>query len=215
MAIQGPVTITPQKAKFLWAERQQESGGNYSSVNSGSGALGAYQIMPSNLPGWLTESGLPQESSTAFLADHNAQDTVAAKILGGYYDKYGDAGAASMWYSGQPDPTKTYGNPPVYQYVADVLKLENSAPSTGLPGGISGGNTGTTVTTGTTQQAGLTSDILGLFGISDWKDAAERIGLVIFGGAMIVIALIKMTGADKKLAAGAKVGLMAETGGVL
>lgn len=136
----GPGNLTwNTKKRFLAAERQQESGGNYQVVNPGSGALGAYQVMPGNLPGWLREAGLPPLSPYAYLHDPAAQDRLAWVILGGYYDTYGPAGAAAMWYSGQPDPNKTYGNPPVYQYVADVIALMHQAlpiPNYGpAPGG--------------------------------------------------------------------------------
>lgn len=52
---------------------QCESGGNYSAVNSSSGAGGAYQIMPST---WRAYggSGLPQNASKA------QQDAIASKI---------------------------------------------------------------------------------------------------------------------------------------
>lgn len=114
---------TTEKEIFLQAERQQESSGNYTIVNPNSGALGAWQVMPSNLSGWLTDSGQAQMSDYDYLHDVNAQNQLAWVILGGYYDKYGVRGAAAMWYSGQPDPTKTYGDPPVYQYVDDVVAL--------------------------------------------------------------------------------------------
>lgn len=113
--------------RFLWAEGEQESGNNYAAVNAGSGALGRWQVMPSNLPGWLTESGEPQMTPDQFLKNHKAQNAVAFKILGGYYRQYGPAGAAAMWYSGQSNPDATYGDPPVYQYVDDVLNLMNSS----------------------------------------------------------------------------------------
>ena len=37
---------------FFYGVGQQESGGNYASVNGGSGALGKYQIMPANVGAW-------------------------------------------------------------------------------------------------------------------------------------------------------------------
>lgn len=111
------------KPRFLAAIRTQESGGNYQIVNPGSGALGAYQVMPANLPGWLRQAGLPPMSPYSYLHDRGAQDQLAWVILGGYYDRFGAAGAAATWYSGQPDPNKTYGDPPVYIYVEDVLAL--------------------------------------------------------------------------------------------
>jgi len=125
------------KTRFLAAERTQESGGDYQIVNSSSGALGAYQVMPANLPGWLAESGQSDMSASAYLACDSCQDRLAYVILGGYYDHYGPAGAAAMWYSGQPDPHATFGSPPVYQYVDDVLALMHDP---GLkPGPGSGG----------------------------------------------------------------------------
>jgi hypothetical protein len=120
------------KAAFLWSIGQQESGGNYTRVNSSSGALGKYQVMPSNLSAWtkaaLGHTLTPQQ----FLSNPSAQEAVANKILGGYYDTYGAKGAAAMWYSGQSDPTKTYGKPPVYQYVNEVVNRMNSkSPTSG------------------------------------------------------------------------------------
>jgi hypothetical protein len=122
------------KACFLWAEGQQESGGNYKAVNPGSGALGRWQVMPENLKGWLASSGLPDMTSQEFLDSPSAQDTVAWTILGGDYDDYGPRGAAAIWYSGQDDPNATEGDPPVYEYVDDVIKLMAACPNTA--GGI-------------------------------------------------------------------------------
>lgn len=148
--------------EFLAAERQQESGGNYQDVNSSSGALGAYQVMPANVASWteraLGHSDTPQE----FLHSDPDQDAVARTVLGGYFAKYGAAGAAAEWYSGQPDPTKTYGNPPVYEYVREVLARIGKA------GSVSGGSStatpaddtsGSTTTTAGLQQAGYNAVI--------------------------------------------------------
>lgn len=133
----GPPSGWNTKRRFLAAERTQESGGDYLIVNSSSGALGAYQVMPANLPGWLAQSGQPDMSADAYLHCDSCQDRLAWVILGGYYDRYGPAGAAAMWYSGQPDPHATFGSPPVYQYVDDVLALMHDP---GLkPGPGSGG----------------------------------------------------------------------------
>jgi hypothetical protein len=146
--------------QFLAAERDQESGGNYGAVNSSSGALGAYQVMPDNVPEWTTRALGHSVSTSEFLSSPADQDAVAQTILGGYYDKYGPAGAAAMWYSGQPDPTKGYGDPPVWQYVKDVISKMGSTPDDG--GSSSGGGTtspaddtsGSTVHTAGLQQAG-------------------------------------------------------------
>jgi hypothetical protein len=112
-----------RKMAFILAERTQESGGNYLVVNANSGALGAWQVMPSNLPGWLRASNLPSMTPYQYLHNPKAQNHLAWVILGGYYNRYGARGAAAMWYSGQSDPNKTYGDPPVYVYVNDVIAL--------------------------------------------------------------------------------------------
>ena len=148
---------TSTVAQFLYAERMQESGGHYSDVNSSSGALGAYQVMPANVASWTQQALGKVLTAAEFLASPSAQNAVAEKILGGYYAKYGAAGAAAMWYSGQPDPTKTYGDPPVYQYVQDVLAKMGSAPANAGSTGTSAVSTDDATTTSSQpglQQAG-------------------------------------------------------------
>jgi hypothetical protein len=183
---------------FLWAERQQESGGNYKASNS-IGAMGAYQILASNLAPWEKEAGLPIETGQAFLNDKTEQDKLAAYKLGGYYAKYGDRGAAAMWYSGQPDSTKTYGNPPVYQYVDDVVALEAKAPAGGIGSGTGSTGSGVGGTTANPASSIPGLDILGILGISDLKDTVERIGLVILGALFIIVAILRFTDAGQSL----------------
>ena len=120
--------MADSRASFLWAIKQQESGGDYNVVNSGSGALGAYQVMPDNVASWTQQALGKALTPQQFLSDPSAQDRVAESILGGYYDKYGARGAAAMWYSGQPDPNKTYGSPSVADYVNQVISRMTSAP---------------------------------------------------------------------------------------
>ena len=127
------------KASFLWAIKQQESGGSYSIRNPSSGALGAYQVMPENVPDWTKQALGRSLSPTQFLADPSAQEAVANTILGGYYDRYGADGAAAMWYSGQPDPNKTYGNPSVRDYVREVLDRMSSTSPVGDTSQTGGG----------------------------------------------------------------------------
>lgn len=129
------------KASFLWAIKQQESGGDYNSVNSSSGALGAYQVMPANVASWTNQALGYSLSPQQFLSNPSAQDAVANVILGGYYDQYGAAGAAAEWYSGQPDPTKQYGNPTVEEYANQVVSrmtsaspVDSSSPTFEVPG---------------------------------------------------------------------------------
>jgi hypothetical protein len=127
-----------EKQRFILAERTQESGGDYTVVNPNSGALGAYQVMPANLPGWLKASHQKQMSGYDYLHCRKCQDKLAWVILGGYYDRYGPRGAAAMWYSGQPNPNATYGDPPVYQYVNDVITLMGRGSFPASSGGAAG-----------------------------------------------------------------------------
>lgn len=136
----GKKSKVSEKSRFIWAEGQQESGGNYHAVNAGSGALGRWQVMPANLPSWLARSGQRDMSPQAYLDDAKAQDKLAWTILGGDYDKWGPRGAASVWYSGQSDWHATYGDPPVYQYVADVIRIMGGAPALGAGAGALGGS---------------------------------------------------------------------------
>lgn len=112
-----------EKVVFIEAIGYQESGGHYGVVNSSSGALGKYQVMPANLNPWLRECHLGTSTAYHYLHTPALQDELAMCKLGGNYEKYGVRGAAAVWYSGQPDWQATYGNPPVYQYVNDVLAI--------------------------------------------------------------------------------------------
>lgn len=110
---------------FFWAISTQESGGNYRavgpSVQGGHHAYGKYQVMDYNIPSWTKKYLGRSMTPSQFLASPKAQEAVARGVLKGYFNKYGAKGAAAMWYSGQSNPNKTYGNPPVYKYVASVL----------------------------------------------------------------------------------------------
>lgn len=108
--------------QLLYGIRQIESGGNYSVVN-GIGAVGAYQVMKANIPSWTKKALGYSMTWQQFRDSRSAQDTVARVILGGYYKRYGAAGAASMWFSGQPNPNSSAsdGGNTVRQYVNKVL----------------------------------------------------------------------------------------------
>lgn len=127
---------------FLWSITQQESGGNYGAVGAwvnGDRAYGRYQVMGANIPSWTRTYYGRRLTSQEFLSNEAAQDAVVRGKLGEYYRKYGAKGAAAMWYSGQPNPNKTYGNPPVYKYVNDVMSRAGgySGQSIGASGGSS------------------------------------------------------------------------------
>jgi hypothetical protein len=126
--------------QLLYGIRKLESGGNYHVVNS-IGAVGAYQVMKDNIPSWTKRALGKSMTWQQFRASKSAQDAVARYILGGYYRKYGAAGAASMWFSGQPNPNKagSDGSTTIRNYVNVVIKYSNA--SKGLSGTSKTGST--------------------------------------------------------------------------
>lgn len=94
---------------FINAISSQESGGNYGAVNRHSGALGKYQIMPSNIPSWSRQALGRSVTPSQFLASPQIQEQVARAQLSSYYQKYGAAGAAIAWYAG-PSAAQRYVN---------------------------------------------------------------------------------------------------------
>lgn len=132
--------------QFFWAIAQQESGGNYGAVGvyvRGDRAYGKYQVMGNNIPSWtkayLGKSLTPQQ----FLNSPSAQEAVAKGRLKSYYNKYGDRGAASAWYSGNPNlhsSTRSQsGGPSIKSYVDSVLRRGGGAPSGGSSSTSGGG----------------------------------------------------------------------------
>lgn len=99
--------------KFVNQIASKESGGNYGAMNRSSGAMGKYQIMPSNIQGtgrgWDYEA-LGRDISTAqFMKSPQIQEQIARYKLQQYYNKYGPAGASIAWYAG-PNAAKNYAN---------------------------------------------------------------------------------------------------------
>ena len=75
----------------------QESGGNYNSVNSDSGASGAFQIMPENWPSWAENAGI---GADAPMTQEN-QNIVARHKMLEYYNQFGNwRDVAIAWYGG-------------------------------------------------------------------------------------------------------------------
>jgi len=90
-------TDTGELDAFMQAIGLKESGGNYSSRNSDSGASGKYQIMPSNWPSWSKLAGLP---SNAAMTPEN-QERVAKTVMTMYYNQFGNwRDVAIAWYAG-------------------------------------------------------------------------------------------------------------------
>lgn len=117
----------PRLAAVLRALRGQESGGNYGAVNSSSGALGAYQVMPSNLAGsggWDMEALNRNITSQQFLQSRQLQNAIARYKFGNYMRQYGVKGALASWYSGSPNwqnDSPQNGGPSIHDYVMAVL----------------------------------------------------------------------------------------------
>lgn len=134
----------PSFEAFLWSLTQQESGGNYGAVGPWVGsdrAYGRYQVMGANIPSWTAKYYGRRLTPQEYLNNRAAQDAVVRGVLGGYYNRYGAAGAAAMWYSGQSNPNKTYGNPPVYRYVQSVLNRAGGYSGQSVTSGKGGGYT--------------------------------------------------------------------------
>jgi hypothetical protein len=102
--------------QLMSAIRGQESGGRYSAVNRDSGAMGAYQIMPSNIAGsgrgWDYEALGRDVSQSEFMSNPGIQDAIARYKLGQYLKNWGMAGAAATWYGGEWGRKNMYSNRP-------------------------------------------------------------------------------------------------------
>ena len=114
---------------FIQAISGQESGGNYQAVNPDSGAAGKYQIMPANFVGqggW-DHDALGKDVTLQFYLNHpKVQERIARNKLREYYSQYGARGAASAWYSGNPNKWRNSspqgGYPSIAEYVQDIIR---------------------------------------------------------------------------------------------
>lgn len=151
--------------QLLYGIRKVESGGNYSVVNS-IGAVGAYQVMKANIPSWTKKALGYSMTWQQFRDSKAAQDKVARVILGGYFSKYGAEGAASMWFSGQPNPNSraSDGGNTVRQYVNKVVSASGGGSLTSGGGSYSSGTAPVTARLDPDELAesyGLTSAMIG------------------------------------------------------
>ncbi len=83
-----------------------ESGGNYKAVGPatkrGDVALGAFQIMKSNIPTWSKEVLGYSLTPAQFLNDPQAQDAIAHAKMQQYYNESGNhADVVAKWHSGR------------------------------------------------------------------------------------------------------------------
>ncbi|WP_337107430.1 phage tail length tape measure family protein [Mesorhizobium salmacidum] len=102
-------SLTGSMASYASAIKMIESAGSggYSALGpllkNGNQALGAYQVMKSNLPSWSTEAFGSPMSPTQFLGNSAAQDAVFEQQFGKLLSKYGNPqDAASAWFTGGP-----------------------------------------------------------------------------------------------------------------
>lgn len=159
----------PSFEAFMWAISSQESGGEknpYSAVNS-YGAVGKYQVLKSNIPGWSKEVLGYSITWQKFRDSPDLQEKIVRGKLKKYYDKYGARGAASAWYSGNPSLDQSTraqpGGPSIKSYVDSVISKAG-----GYKGGSSSGaSTSSYSTAATTAAAKLSA-----------KEAAEQYGYV-------------------------------------
>ena len=166
---------------FLAAERQQESGGNYTASNPG-GASGAYQFEPATWREWATRAGFGQYAAMpAASAPPQVQDAVAAAMASSYYAGSGSwLTTAEDWYypAGVANPSIV---PPgnvlsVGQYGADVVAR------------MKGASSGATPATATSSIAGdLAGPVIG------WLDNyAMRAALFVVGAVAILAGLVHL-----------------------
>lgn len=134
---------------FMAAIRAQESGGNYSIVNAGSGAAGAYQF---TFGTWQEALSLAGYANTVYyreaanLAPPSVQDAAARAIMSQYYNQFGQSwyNVAEAWYGGpgavgHPNIGGGPGYPTVGEYAAQVVaRMGNTVatPPVNVPTGI-------------------------------------------------------------------------------
>lgn len=82
-----------------------ESSRNYATVGpthpTYGRALGGFQVMERNLPGWLRDAGMADMTPEAFLANPEAQRQLFRHRFGMYANRYGLEGASRAWFAGE------------------------------------------------------------------------------------------------------------------
>jgi len=138
----------PTFEQFFKAIAEQESNANYGAVGvwvRGNRAYGKYQVMDFNIPSWTRAYYGRSLTPSQFLHNPKAQEAVARGKLMSYYKKYGARGAASAWYSGNPNlhmSTRSQsGGPSIKGYVDSVISKAYRYPAGG-GGGPSPGSSG-------------------------------------------------------------------------
>jgi hypothetical protein len=91
-------------AKYAAAIRKIESTGRYhvtADAGRGRTALGAYQILDTNLASWSRAALGRSVSRAEFLRSRHLQDRIFHHRFGHYVKKYGAHGAARAWLGGE------------------------------------------------------------------------------------------------------------------
>ncbi|TIU02338.1 MAG: hypothetical protein E5W43_00920 [Mesorhizobium sp.] len=144
-----------QYASAIKAIESAGSGG-YSALGpllkSGDQALGAYQIMASNLPSWSQAALGRSVSRSEFMSSPGVQDAIFNHQFGSYLSKYGNPqDAASAWFTGGPlssgagkmDVLGTTGSKYVDKFNAALEKLGGTTQSaTGALNSLGGASQG-------------------------------------------------------------------------
>lgn len=157
-SVLGGSGMTGSISQYASAIKMIESAGSggYSALGpllkSGDQALGAYQVMKSNLPSWSTEAFGKAMSPSQFLSNPAAQDTIFQQQFGKLLDKYGNSNdAASAWFTGGPlskgagksDVLGTTGSQYVDKFNAALQKVTGTASqATGALGGLGSASEG-------------------------------------------------------------------------
>ena len=82
-----------------------ESGGQknpYDALNPDTHAIGKYQVMPSNVPGWTQAATGQSMTPDEFKASPSAQEAVFRDQMQRNLQLYGPKDAASIWFTGKP-----------------------------------------------------------------------------------------------------------------
>jgi hypothetical protein len=140
-----------QYASAIKAIESAGSGG-YSALGpvlrNGDQALGAYQVMNSNLPSWSTQAFGSPMSKSDFMSNPAAQDAIFEQQFGKLLNKYGNSNdAASAWFTGGPlsaganksDVLGTTGSAYVDKFNTALQKVTGTASqATGALGSLGG-----------------------------------------------------------------------------
>lgn len=183
--VQNAPTPVPEVAHTPTSDLRRQSisriesgsaNGNYRALGertrTGDRAYGRYQVMGNNIGPWTQQVLGRRLTPQEFLANPAAQDKVFDEIFGEAVQRYGEAGAASVWFTGSPTPSgkQDPGGTVDHDYVARYmhgLNMPMSAVNNQRPGTGDG-------SVMEAMQPGVNSAISGGAGGSDQMMAVDR-----------------------------------------